>query len=206
MLVSAAEALARLHQGNGRHVTDKPRSAVLGCRALRNELATEQHPFAVVLGCADSRAPAEIVFDQDVGDLFVIRVAGHVVAPAELGSIEMAAEELGVRLVVVMGHSGCAAIDVTLEQIRAPNPALSRNVAALVDPIRPSVLPVLEQMGGATEAEITEAAVRANIFGAVRAVQSQSPVLTRLIRQEGLLVVGAEYHLETGVVEFFTPA
>lgn len=202
--ISADEALARLRRGNARHVADQPKCAVLGTHALRRECAVEQHPFAVVLGCADSRAPAEIVFDQNVGDLFVIRVAGHVVGRAELGSIEMAAEEFGVHLVVVLGHTCCGAIGATLNHIRHPEARLSPNLMALVDHIRPSVLPVLEQVGDASEAEITEAAVRANIRGAVRALQSRSPVLARLVDEGRLRIVAAEYDLESGAVEFMT--
>ncbi len=200
--IAAAEALDRLREGNQRYVSDQPQRAVLGRQALREELTSGQHPFAVVLGCADSRAPAEIVFDQDVGDLFVIRVAGHVVAPAEIGSIEYAAAVLGARLVVVMGHSGCGAVGATLQQVRAPDPEMSPNVLALVDHIRPSILPVLDHVGDAPEADVMEAAVRANVFGAVAAVQAQSPTIARLVRDEGLRVVGAEYSLETGAVEF----
>ncbi len=202
--VPAEEALARLRQGNTRHVADTPQRTVLGRSALRHDLASGQAPFAVVLGCADSRAAAEIVFDQDVGDLFVVRVAGHVVAPAELGSIEFAAENLGARLVVVMGHSRCGAVGATLAQIRAPDPDLSPNLLALVDHIRPAVLPVLERIGDATEAEIIEAAVRANVYGAMHALEAHSPSLARLKREEGLRIVGAEYDLDTGAVEFLT--
>ena len=202
--ISADEALERLRQGNQRYVSDQPQREVLGRQALREELARGQSPFAVVLGCADSRAPAEIVFDQDVGDLFVIRVAGHVVAPAEVGSIEFAAAVLGARLVVVMGHSSCGAVGATLQQVRAPDPTLSPNLLALVDHIRPSVLPVLEHVGEASEAAVMEAAVRANVFGAVQAVRAQSPTIDRLVREEGLRIVGAEYSLETGAVEFLT--
>ena len=202
--ISADEALDRLRQGNQRYIADQPQRTVLGRQGLREELAQGQHPFAVVLGCADSRVPAEIVFDQDVGDLFVIRVAGHVVAPAEVGSIEFAAEVLGARLVVVMGHTRCGAVGATLQQIREPNPDLSPNLLALVDHIRPSILPVLEHVGEASEADITEAAVRANVFGAVEAVQAQSPTVARLVREDGLRIVGAEYDLGTGAVVFLT--
>lgn len=202
--ISAEEALERLRQGNQRYVSDQPKRAVLGRQTLREELARGQSPFAVVLGCADSRAPAEIVFDQDVGDLFVIRVAGHVVAPAEVGSIEFAAAVLGARLVVVMGHSNCGAVKATLEQVRAPDPGLSPNLLALVDRIRPSILPILERVGDASEADVMEAAVRANVFGAVEAVNAQSPTIARLVREEGLRIVGAKYDLESGTVEFLT--
>jgi carbonic anhydrase len=167
------------------------------------ELAAGQQPFAIILGCSDSRVPAEIVFDQGLGDLFVIRVAGNIVAPSQVGSVEFAAARYGTRLVVVLGHSQCGAILATIEELRMPSERQSPNLHAIVDRVRPSVEALLARASGQDTELLVEQAVRANIRASVHHLRHGSPVLEQLIRDEGVLVVGAEYSLETGVVDFF---
>jgi carbonic anhydrase len=202
-MVLAQDALALLRDGNRRFVADVRSHDALASRARRIELAAGQAPFAAILGCSDSRVPVEIVFDQGLGDLFVIRVAGNIVAPSQIGSVEFAAEQFGTRLVVVLGHSRCGAIEATLQQLQRPKENQSRNLHAIVDLVRPSVEGLL-----ATELRhdlnaLLQRAVRANISASVNHLRHGSEIIEQLIREDGLLVVGAEYCLETGVVDFF---
>jgi len=169
----------------------------------RVELASGQQPFAIILGCSDSRVPSEIVFDQGLGDLFVIRVAGNIVAPSQVGSVEFAAARYSTRLVVVLGHSQCGAILATLEELRAPTTNQSRNLQSIVDRVRPSVEAVFAGNVGPDSDALVQQAVRANIRASVDHLRHGSRVLEELIQDQGLLVVGAEYALETGVVDFF---
>jgi carbonic anhydrase len=195
-MIQGPEAIARLREGNRRFASDFARTAPLTMR--RREVAEGQEPFAIVLGCSDSRVPAEIVFDQGLGDLFVIRVAGNIVAPSQIGSVEFAAEQFGTRLVVVLGHSRCGAVLATLDVMAHPTAPRSRNVRSIVDRIRPAIeaLPA----GGAVS---VGEAVRANIRASVDQLRHGSEILEDLIRAQGLLVIGAEYSLETGIVDFF---
>jgi carbonic anhydrase len=167
------------------------------------ELAMEQHPFAIILGCSDSRVPAEIIFDQGLGDLFVIRVAGNIVAPSLVGSVEFAAARFGTRLVVVLGHSQCGAIVATLEELQQPTENQSRNIRSIVDRVRPSVVELLGTDLRHDLDALVDQAVRANIRASADHLRHGSPLLEQLIQDDGLLVVGAEYSLETGLVEFF---
>lgn len=167
------------------------------------ELRTQQKPFAIVLGCSDSRVPAEIVFDQGLGDLFVIRVAGNIVAPSQVGSVEFAASRYGTRLVVVLGHSQCGAILATIEELQRPEANQSRNLRSIVDRVRPSVEGLLKTELRHDANALIRHAVRANVGVSVSHLRYGSDVLERLSRNDGLVVVGAEYSLETGVVEFF---
>lgn len=201
-MIPAQEALERLRDGNRRFVSDlQRRDSVTPAR--RRELAAGQEPFAIVLGCSDSRVPAEIIFDQSLGDLFVIRVAGNIVAPSQVGSVEFAAERFGTRLVVVLGHSNCGVILATLEELGRPSADQSRNLRSIVDRVRPSVEPLLRtELVHQPEALVREA-VRANIRVSAAHLRHGSDVLEQLIESNGLVVVGAEYSLETGVVEFF---
>ena len=169
----------------------------------RAELVSGQEPFAIILGCSDSRVPAEIVFDQGLGDLFVIRVAGNIVAPSQVGSVEFAAERFGTRLVVVLGHSQCGVILATLEELRQPNDNHSRNFRSIVDRVRPSVEGLLAKGSGLEGDALVHEAVRANVRASANHLRHASEVLERLIDTEGLLVVGAEYSLETGLVDIF---
>ena len=172
----------------------------------RPELMQIQEPFAIVLGCSDSRVPAEIVFDQGLGDLFVIRVAGNIVAPSQVGSVEFAVDRFGTRLVVVLGHSQCGAILATIEEMRRPRGKQSRNLQSIVDRVRPSVEELLETELGQDHDELVHHAVRANIRASVNHLRHGSELIEELVRDDGLMVVGAEYSLETGRVEFFEGA
>jgi carbonic anhydrase len=201
-MISAREALKLLQEGNRRFVADRQRDARVGA-TRRNELTERQEPFAIVLGCSDSRVPAEIVFDQGLGDLFVIRVAGNIVAPSQIGSVEFAAEQFHTRLVVVLGHSGCGAVMATLEQLKRPVDKQSRNLRAIVDRVRPSVEPLLTTELRHDGQALLRDAVRANVRASASHLRHGSEILEQLIERDGLLVVGAEYSLETGVVEFF---
>jgi carbonic anhydrase len=202
-MISAQEALERLREGNGRYVADACVHHTLTTRARRLELAVGQEPFAAILGCSDSRVPAEIVFDQGLGDLFVIRVAGNVVAPSQVGSVEFAAARFGTRLVVVLGHSYCGAVLATLEELKRPSDDHSPNLRSIVSRIRPAVRALLETELRHDPAALMRQAVRANIRASANHLRNGSEVLEQLIQKEGLLVVGAEYSLETGVVDFF---
>ncbi len=200
---TALEALHRLQAGNRRFVMGARRAHSLASQARRHELAAGQSPFAIILGCSDSRVPAEIIFDQGLGDLFVIRVAGNIVAPSLVGSIEFAAERFGTRLVVVLGHSMCGAVVATLEELERPTENRSPNLWAIVDRIRPSVQALLETNHSWSPEELIQYAVRANIRASANHLRHGSPILEQLIQQAGLWVVGAEYHLHTGEVHFF---
>jgi carbonic anhydrase len=202
-MIPAAEALQRLREGNLRFASNQRDADEFLSQARRFELAQSQEPFAIILGCSDSRVPAEIVFDQGLGDLFVIRVAGNIVAPSQVGSVEFAAERYGTRLVVVLGHSGCGAILATLEELQRSVEHQSRNLRAIVDRVRPSVEGLLKtDLRHDLDALVREA-VRINVSASADHLRHGSPVLEQLINDSGLLVVGAEYSLETGRVEFF---
>ena len=202
-MIPAHEALARLREGNLRFAANVRGSDTFVSHTRRVELASGQQPFAIILGCSDSRVPSEIVFDQGLGDLFVIRVAGNIVAPSQVGSVEFAAARYSTRLVVVLGHSQCGAILATLEELRAPTGNQSRNLQSIVDRVRPSVEGVFAGKVGPDSDALVQQAVRANIRASVDHLRHGSRVLEEFIRDEGLLVVGAEYALETGVVDFF---
>ncbi|MBV9344581.1 MAG: carbonic anhydrase [Gammaproteobacteria bacterium] len=199
--MSALEALRELRDGNRRFAEERPRDSG-SSTARRRMLSTQQAPFAIILGCSDARVPAEIVFDQGLGDLFVIRVAGNIVAPSQVGSVEFAAAAFETRLVVVLGHSNCGAVQTTLQQLARPWREQSRNLSSIVDRIRPAVEGLLDPPP-ADPALLMTQAVRANIRMAVAHLRHGSQLLEQLIRSDGLLVVGAEYSLESGVVDFF---
>jgi carbonic anhydrase len=202
-ILSAQEALDRLREGNRRFVSGTQIRDTNPGHSPPEELAKGQEPFAIILGCSDSRVPAEIVFDQGLGDLFVIRVAGNIVAPSQVGSVEFAAARFGTRLVVVLGHSQCGAISATLEELQRPTENQSINLRSIVDRVRPSVESLLQsRLEGDPEA-LVERAVRANVGVSVNHLRHGSEILEQLIRDEGLRVVGAEYSLETGEVDFF---
>jgi carbonic anhydrase len=205
-MISAREALALLREGNRRFVAGTPAHDALSSASRRAELALGQAPLAIVLGCSDSRVPAELVFDQGLGDLFVIRVAGNIVAPSQVGSVEFAAERFGTRLVVVLGHSQCGAVTAALDQLQRPEPARSRNLASIVDRVRPAVEPLLKLPVAADPERLMAEAVRANVERSVRQLRHGSEILEQLAVADGLLVIGAEYSLETGAVEFFERA
>jgi carbonic anhydrase len=201
---TALAALQRLREGNQRFIANVRSLDALLSFQRRAELSNgQQHPSAIVLGCSDSRVPAEVVFDQGLGDLFVIRVAGNIVAPSQVGSVEFAAERFGTRLVVVMGHSQCGAILATLDELRRPSQNQSRNLKSIVDRVRPALEGLLSTELRDDPVALVNQAVRANVRMAADHLRHGSELLERLIQNEGLLVVGAEYSLDTGVVEFF---
>ena len=202
-MISAQEALERLREGNRRFISGVWSLDALISQTRRRELAAGQEPFAIILGCSDSRVPAEIVFDQGLGDLFVIRVAGNIVAPSQVGSVEFAAERFGTRLVVVLGHSNCGVILATLEELGRPSQDQSRNLRSIVDRVRPSVEALLATDLKHDRDALVQQAVRANIRFSADHLRHGSEVLEQLIQRNGLLIVGAEYCLETGVVDFF---
>jgi carbonic anhydrase len=202
-MVTAVQALARLREGNRRFVANHLTVSPLSTPARRSDLATDQEPFAIILGCSDSRVPAELVFDQGFGDLFVIRVAGNIVAPSQVGSVEFAAARFGTRLVVVMGHSRCGAVIATLDELQGRATTQSANLRSIVDRVRPSVETLLASHNGDDPDGLMHAAVRANVRASAHHLRHGSDLLERLIDTTGLLVVGAEYSLETGVVDFF---
>ena len=202
-IISPQDALKRLIEGNKQFATDTRASDAFVTRARRLELTKTQEPFAIVLGCSDSRVPAEIVFDQGLGDLFVIRVAGNIVAPSQIGSVEFAAARFGSPLVVVLGHSQCGAILATLEELRRPSENQSRNLQSIVDRVRPSVETLLETELANDEDALVRSAVRANIRASVQQLRHGSQIIEQMIQDERLVVVGAEYSLDTGVVDFF---
>jgi carbonic anhydrase len=201
--VSAREALRRLREGNVRFVSGEGIRDLALEHKRRRALVGDQSPFAIVLGCSDSRVPAELVFDQGLGDLFVIRVAGNIVAPSQVGSIEFAAERFGVRLVVVLGHSHCGAVQAALEQLERPSGEGSPNLGFIVGSILPAVEKAAKQGVPDCGEDLMSCAVRENIRASAEHLRSGSGVLERLIRDNGLVVVGAEYSLETGIVDFF---
>ena len=202
-MMSADEALERLREGNRRFVSGIRSSDAILSHSQQAELAKGQEPLAIILGCSDARVPAEIVFDQGLGDLFVIRVAGNIVAPSQVGSVEFAASRFGIRLVVVLGHSDCGAIEATLEELQQSQEFQSRNLRSIVDRVRPSVEKLLSTDLRHDVEALLDQAVRVNIDVSVDHLRRGSEILEQLIRDEGLQVVGAEYSLETGVVEFF---
>jgi len=200
-MISAQESLQRLRDGNRRFVSS------IGCAEMNLQrsvkLTQEQSPFAIILGCSDARVPAEIVFDQGLGDLFVIRVAGNVVAPSQVGSVEFAASRFNTRLVVVLGHSRCGAVLATIEELQRPKENQSINLRSIVDRVRPSVEGLMRTELKNDLNTLIGHAVRSNVRASVDHLRHGSALLENLIRHEGLMVVGAEYSLETGVVEFF---
>ncbi|MFB9068679.1 carbonic anhydrase [Pseudofulvimonas gallinarii] len=203
MSLSAADALKRLREGNRRFVSDDLDSDAAIDRARRTSVAAAQKPFAIILGCSDSRVPGEIIFDQGLGDLFVIRVAGNIVAPSQISSVEFAAERYNTKLVVVLGHSSCGAILATVEELTRTDGGHSRNLHSIVDRIRPTVQPLLATELRHDHDALVRKAVRANIRASANQLRHGSAVLETLIQNEGVRVVGAEYSLETGEVEFF---
>lgn len=200
-MTTANEALNRLKAGNDRFVADVRDVSALTSRSRLAEIMEAQQPFAIILGCSDSRVPAEIVFDQGLGDLFVIRVAGNIVTPSQLGSVEFSALQHGARLVLVMGHTNCGAIQATVGELKHPSSALSPNLQSIVDCIQPSVEKLVEEE--ADESKLISLATRANVRASVAKLKNGSDVLNELISNDGLQIIGAEYSLETGKVEFF---
>ena len=202
-MTAALDALERLREGNRRFVENQSAAPAALSSERRAELVAGQEPFAIVLGCSDSRVPAELVFDQGLGDLFVIRVAGNIVAPSQVGSVEFAAARFGTRLVAVMGHSQCGAVMATLEEVLGRTTTQSRNLRSIVDRVRPPIETLLSGRERVDPEALMHDAVRANVRASADHLRHGSEILEQLIRTEGLLVVGAEYSLESGAVTFF---
>ena len=200
--IPAAEALARLKEGNGRYVKNVRSVDSMLSHSRRDDQAPQQ-PIAIVLGCSDSRAPAEIVFDQGLGDLFVIRVAGNIVAPSQIGSVEFAAERFGTRLVVVMGHTQCGAIHATIEAIAGDQGTASRNLMSIVNRVRPGIEGLMATELARDPVRLHREAMRANVRASVNHLRHGSEVIERLADEGGLAVVGSELDLSTGEVTFF---
>ena len=202
-MISSQDALKSLREGNIRFVSashDKntPENSPNQFSAL-----DRQEPFAIILGCSDSRVPSEIVFDQGLGDLFVIRVAGNIVAPSQIGSVEFAAEQFGTRLVVVLGHTMCGAIQATLEELQNPTEPRSKNLHAIVNRISPSLESLLTTDRQEDPEILLNLAMRKNVQNSVHQLHHQSPILKKQIDEGALTVVGAEYCMESGIVNFF---
>src|SRR5580704_10626980 len=200
-MISGREALKALREGNQRFVSDRRRDYGDNT-ARRRALVAQQEPFAIILGCSDARVPAELVFDQGLGDLFVIRVAGNIVAPSQVGSVEFAASRFGTRLVVVLGHTRCGAIQATIEELAQPADHQSLNLRSIVDRVRPSVEGLLRTELRNDPDALAREAVRSNVRASVDHLRHGSAILEQFGQTDGLMVVGAEYSLETGVVEF----
>lgn len=202
---TANEALQRLKDGNNRFIENlkTPHNNTVST----NVLPTEHNPFAIILGCSDARVPAELVFDQGLGDLFVIRVAGNIVAPSQIGSVEFATEKFGTKLVVVLGHSHCGAVTACVETLINPDQYFSPNLRSIVDRIRPSVYNLHEiytSSGQDMDAEeLIHRSIKANVRMSVSQLKHASRSLEDLVDSGQLLIVGAHYDLETGVVRFF---
>ena len=205
-MIAANDALERLKQGNARFAAGLGVRRSLDTRTRRETLVAGQHPIAVILGCSDSRVPVDKVFDQDLGNLFVIRVAGNIAAPSQIGSVEFAATKFGTRLVVVLGHTRCGAVRATVEELLHPSADQSPNLRAIVDKIRPAVSDLLESDSRDNLDELVEKAVNANVRQAAEDLRQGSAIIERLMHDDGLQIVGANYALETGRVEFFYTA
>jgi carbonic anhydrase len=201
--LTGPEALKRLQEGNQRFVNNIRSPDTLMDHAQRMALTAGQNPYAIILGCSDSRVPAELVFDQGFGSLFVIRVAGNIVAPSQIGSVEFAATQYNTRLVVILGHTQCGAVSATLDELRNNQQSPSRNQRSIIERIAPAIATLMETPLRDDPAALMKHAVRANIRAATSHLRHGSKILEHLIAHEGLLVVSAEYSLETGKVEFF---
>jgi carbonic anhydrase len=202
-MISATDALERLRDGNRRFISGEVSEEVSAIRKHRAGAAAPQSPFAIILACSDSRVPTELIFDQGIGDLFVIRVAGNIVAPSQIGSIEYAAKQFGTRLVIVLGHSNCGAIIATLRELALKESHRSPNLRAIVDRIRPALDSVLEEYYDAEDEAVVASCVRANVQASVDGLQHGSLILEKLIEAKELNIIGAEYSIETGYIDFF---
>jgi carbonic anhydrase len=202
-MITANEAIKKLKEGNQRFVSGVRSIDAIVKQIQRSDFVEGQAPFAIILGCSDSRVPAEIIFGQGLGDLFVIRVAGNIVAPSQVGSVEFAAERFGTPLVVVLGHSMCGAVMATIDELERPSENQSSNVLSIVNRIRPTVEPLFETELRSDPDKLLESAIHANILAATNQLMHGSQMLENLVRKGDLKIVGAEYSLETGEVKFF---
>lgn len=202
-MLTAIQALERLRQGNARFVSNQAAGRALSVSPGGAELVRGQEPFAIILGCSDSRVPAELIFDQGFGDLFVIRVAGNIVAPSQVGSVEFAASRFGTRLVVVLGHSECGAVGAALDELQGRSTHQSRNLRSIVDRIRPALETLVSSWQRDDPGALLNEAVRANVRASAEHLRHGSELLENLAKTDGLWVVGAQYSLKSGAVDFF---
>lgn len=203
-IIPASEALQRLRDGNARFVANDLQHDDIADAQNRSKLAAGQDPFAIILGCSDSRVPVELVFDQGLGDLFVIRVAGNVVAPSGVGSVEFAAVEFGVQLVVVLGHSNCGAVQATIDAVNSPDSEHSQNIDAIVSRVRPAVEPLVSDEALMDRPALVKKCVQENVRRSVDQLRHGSPLIQELESQGKLMIVGAKYSLDSGQVEFLS--
>jgi carbonic anhydrase len=202
-MITASDAIERLKEGNKRFVSGVRSIDTIVKQIQRADFVEGQEPFAIILGCSDSRVPAEIIFDQGLGDLFVIRVAGNIVAPSQVGSVEFAKERFGTPLVVVLGHSMCGAVMATIDELERPTGKQSSNVLSIVNRIRPTIEPLFETELRNQPDKLLESAIHANILASTNNLMHGSPMLEQLVQQGKLRIIGAEYSLATGKVNFF---
>lgn len=198
-------ALQSLKDGNELYVKAIKDSTDLNTPITLRDVDLGQQPFAIILSCSDSRVPAELIFNCGIGELFIIRVAGNIASPTQIGSIEYACQNLGAQLVVVMGHSHCGAVSATIGTLSNSKHELSPNLESIIDQITPAVRPIVEADQHADEADdesLLDKAVRANVSYTVNNLSAQSEVLSTLMAEQKLAVIGAEYALETGKVTF----
>lgn len=200
--MNADLALKKLIEGNQDYVEASNKGAEMATKLTRAPAEEGQNPFAIILGCSDSRVPVETVFHQGLGDLFVIRVAGNIVAPSQIGSIEYACHNLGTQLVVVLGHSNCGAVHATVDSLLQDPDNISPNIASIVDRVAPAVLPVIAKNTDLEQAELLQLAMRENVNYSVKGLKQRSSILKDLVDQGKLKIVGAEYSIETGKVDF----
>lgn len=201
--LNALDALKCLREGNIRFATDTRCQNNAMSHPVRASLVSGQRPFAIILGCSDSRVPAELVFDQGLGSLFVIRVAGNVIAPSQIGSVEFAASQFNTHLVVVLGHTFCGAVRATIEELRTKAISPSHHQRSITERIAPAVATLMETSLRDDPEALMKHAVRANIRMAASHLRHGSEILEELVSNNQLLIVGAEYCLETGFVDFF---
>jgi carbonic anhydrase len=202
-MMNPEKALQRLIEGNKRYIEGTADGAELTISTRRLGIEDGQNPFAIILGCSDSRVPAELVFNCGLGDLFVIRVAGNIVAPSQIGSVEFACEHFGTQLVVVLGHSHCGAVNATVDSLTGDSDSLSPNVASIVDRVTPAVLPLVKRSQYHDREDLIHQAMRANVEQSVNGLQMRSRSLRRMMDKGEIKIIGAEYSIETGVVEFY---
>jgi carbonic anhydrase len=197
--VTADDALQRLMAGNKRFVESQIKHRSLTIRETREKLVRGQKPYAIILSCSDSRVPPEIVFDETLGQLFVVRVAGNVLDPIVLGSIEYAVEHLGSALIMVLGHEACGAVTAAFDETGDAG----GNVEAVIDLIKPAVQKVKDTMKGKSRAEQVEAAIDTNIDLVAGNLTVQSSVIKEYVDRGKLKIVKGKYHLHRGEVTLF---
>ncbi len=197
-MISAQDALQKLREGNARFTAGlDPQGERPHFKAIEN-----QKPSAIILSCSDSRVPPEVIFDHGIGDLFIVRVAGNIVTPTQIGSVEFAAEKFGSRLVVVLGHTMCGAIRATLDELANPTPPRTENLHSIIDAISPCLSPLIEASPHLDEDNMMHEAMRMNVLNSVNKLQEKSSILRKHVSEKELEIIGAEYCVSTGAVHF----